>query len=128
MTQLESAIKGITTPEMVSVAKAEEIEKYLASLPGNAKKVVKGGSGPGAFGSILYNDQTDGDGNVIAGSGSRNLSALKVSFSQATGILSGSFELNYERKMPSGSYAQKKKTVTLKGVYVPFYSMADDAG
>ncbi len=92
------------------------------------KKIVRGQpSRGGAFSTIAYDDLTDDDGNTIAGSGSRNLSSLRLSFTQATGIISGSFELNYERHLTTGAFSQKKRSVPLKGVYIPFYSMAEDA-
>ncbi|MBP5719295.1 MAG: phosphomethylpyrimidine synthase ThiC, partial [Abditibacteriota bacterium] len=72
MTQLESAIKGITTPEMVSVAKAEEIDvdllrervaKGTVVIPKNVLRNLKSprGVGEGLSVKVNANIGTSGD-------------------------------------------------------------------
>ncbi|MBP5092972.1 MAG: phosphomethylpyrimidine synthase ThiC [Abditibacteriota bacterium] len=72
MTQLESAIKGITTPEMVSVAKAEEIDvdllrervaKGTVVIPKNVLRDLKSprGVGEGLSVKVNANIGTSGD-------------------------------------------------------------------
>jgi len=74
-----------------------------------AKKLVQDGDTGSAFDGIDY------DASV-------NPSGLKLGLTRATGLLSGSFVLNYERENTDGSYAQRTKTLSCKGVYTPLRS------
>jgi hypothetical protein len=70
-----------------------------------------------AFADIVYSATEDDEGNALAAS--TNLGALKLSLTRATGLLKGSFVLNYEAERTNGTYQQKTRTVTLQGIYAP---------
>jgi len=50
---------------------------------------------------------------------SSNVAGLTLSLTRATGLIQGSFVLNYERKSASGSYARRTRTVAYRGVHIP---------
>ncbi len=57
---------------------------------------------------------------------SSNLAGLTFSYKRATGLLSGTFELVYERENANGAYVRRTRTVSYKGVHTPVRPDADD--
>ncbi len=57
---------------------------------------------------------------------SRNVSGLTLSLTRSTGLLSGSFNLVYERKNANAVFARHTRKVTYKGVYTPLRPGAAD--
>ena len=57
---------------------------------------------------------------------SRNVSGLKLSLMRVTGLLSGSFDLVYERENMNAVYARRTRKVAFKGIYTPLRPDAAD--
>jgi hypothetical protein len=78
------------------------------SLSASAKKVVFNGTDSASHSLTNCIDDV-----------SSNISGLTLSLTRATGLLSGSFDLVYERKNANGLFVRRTRKVGYKGVHTP---------